>query len=104
MSAAAHVAERTLARTVGTATAHARDTRHSAPGAPRLGRGLVAGVHVDCVRLPVVLGDLVVDGGHDVGADGRLVHGGEGQGHARRLGLLTVDGDDGAGRGQRLWI
>lgn len=39
-SAAAHVTESTLTGTLGSATLDTRDTRHSAPGTPRLGRGL----------------------------------------------------------------
>ena len=62
----------------------------------------LTGVDIDGVCLPVVLGDLVVDGGHDVWPDGRLVDGGQGQRHPGGLGLLAVDGDDGTGGGQRL--
>lgn len=39
-SSAAHVAERTLPGTLGSAALDTRDTRHGAPGSPRLGRGL----------------------------------------------------------------
>lgn len=63
---------------------------------------IITGVLVDGVGLPVVLGDLVVDHGDDVGPDGGLVHGGEGDHAAGSLILLGVDGDHGAGGGKSL--
>ena len=102
MPAAAHVAEGALAGAVGAAAAHARDPGHGAPGAPRLGRGLVTGVLVDGVGLAVVLGHLVVDGGDDVRADGRAVDGREAHSLPRGLVLLRVDRHGRAGGGHGL--
>jgi hypothetical protein len=42
VSSAAHVAEGSLARSVGTTATNAGNTRNGATGTPRLGRGLVA--------------------------------------------------------------
>ena len=62
----------------------------------------LTGILVDGVGLPVVLGDLVMDHGHDVGPDGSLVDGGQSAHILGRLILLCVDGDHGAGSGKRL--
>ena len=75
-------ARRTCA--VRAAAGHARDARHGAARAPRLGRRLVAGLGLDGVRLAVVLGHVGVHALHDIRADGRHKHGG--QRHLRRGG------------------
>jgi len=58
---AAHVAEGSLPRPVGSAAWHTGDTRHGAPGSPRLGTALHACLELDGVRLPLVLGQVGVD-------------------------------------------
>lgn len=55
MASAAHVTERTLTGAVGTATGNTGDTRHRAPGTPRLSRGLMTSSLGHGVRLAVVL-------------------------------------------------
>ena len=96
-AAAAHVAERSLAGAVGTATAHTRDTGHGAAGAPGLGRGLVSGQAAHAVRLAGVLGHVLVDEVDHVGPDRRAEHGRQGDRLPGLLILLIVDGDQGAG-------
>ena len=86
---------------VGTTSPHSGDPGHSSASAPGLGTGLVPGVHIDTVRLALVLGDLVVDGGHDVGPHRGAEHGGETDGGAGADVLVIVDGDQRTGRCQR---
>lgn len=50
----------------------------------------------------MVLGNLVVNEAHDVGANGGLEDGREADRGLGGLILLGVDGDEGASRGQRL--
>ena len=68
----AHVAERTLTGAVGATTLHTRDTRDGAASAPRRGRGHLASVLVDAVRLTLVLRHVGVHEVDDIRADGRL--------------------------------
>lgn len=63
---------------VGAAAGHARDTRHGATSAPRLGRRLVAGLGGHGVRLTRVLGHVGVHRLHNVRADRRHEHGRQG--------------------------
>lgn len=63
--------------------------------APRLGRGLVAGLLADSVRLPLVLGHARVDVLDDVGTDGRAEDLRKDFGGA---GGLAIGADDGHGR------
>jgi len=72
VTSAAHVTESTLAGPVGTATADTGNTGYGTTGTPRLGAGLVAGIPVDAVGLPMVLGDLMVDERDDVWTNGGL--------------------------------
>ncbi|GER28672.1 concanavalin A-like lectin protein kinase family protein [Striga asiatica] len=104
--ATAHVPEGSLAGAVGAAAGDAGDTGDSAAGSPGLGGGLVTGASGDCVGLAGVVGDLAVDEGHDVGADGSLHHVGEGHGvdaGGASIGghvvLQRLDGDEGTGGG-----
>ena len=76
---------------VGTASPHSRDPSHGPSSSPGLGTGLVTSVHVDTVGLTLVLGDLVVDGGHDVGPHGGAEHGRETDGGAGADVLLIED-------------
>ena len=75
---------------------------HEKKDARQVNRCKLTGVDIDGVGLPPVLGDLVVDGGHDVGPDGGAVHGGQGHSVAGRLVLLGVNRDARTGRGERL--
>ena len=90
-----------LVSPVGATSPHSGDPGHSSASAPGLSRGLVAGIHVDAVRLAPVLGDLIVDGGHDVRPHGGPEDGRETDGGAGAAVLLVVDGDLRAGRGER---
>merc|ERR1719209_308908 len=62
----AHVSVSSLARSLGTTTLHPGDTSHSTSSSPRLGTSLVTNINVDSIGLPLVLGHVVVDPGHDV--------------------------------------
>jgi len=73
-AAAAHVTEGTLARAVSTTAGNARNARDRAAGAPRLRRGLMAGLVEHGVRLAVVLVQAGVHGVDDVRADRREEH------------------------------
>jgi hypothetical protein len=71
-ASAALVAESSLSSPVGSTSRHTGNTRDGASSSPRLGSGLVAGsasllVHVDGVRLALVLGHVGVDAPHDIG-------------------------------------
>jgi len=61
VTAAAHVTESTLARTVGATTTNTRNTGYGTTSTPRFSTGLVTSITVDTVGLPVVLGNLVMD-------------------------------------------
>ena len=95
-SAATHVAEGTLSRARGSSAADAGDSCHGAAGSPGGGRGHLAGVDVDGVRLTGVLVHVGVHELHDVSADGGSHHLGEaglaGFGSGER-----EDGDKGTG-------
>ena len=86
---------------VGAAAPHARNPGHGAAGAPGLGTGLVTRVHIHAVRLALVLGDLVVDGGHDVGPHRGAEDGGQADRRAGAGVLVIIDSDQRAGRRQR---
>jgi len=96
MTSTAHVAESTLAGTVSTTSADTGDTSHGTSSTPGLGAGLVTGITVDTVGLSVVLGNLVMDEGHDVGSDGSLEDGWKADRVASHFLLLVIDGDQGA--------
>ena len=86
---------------MGTTSPDTGNTSHSSSSSPRLGAGLVSGIHIDAVGLTPVLSDLVVDGGHDVGPHRGAEHGGETDGGAGADVLVIVDGDQRTGRCQR---
>mmetsp|Transcript_22318 Transcript_22318/g.88593 ORF Transcript_22318/g.88593 Transcript_22318/m.88593 type:complete len:481 (-) Transcript_22318:39-1481(-) len=88
--AAAHVAEGTLPRALRAAALDARNPRHGAPRAPRLGRRLVPRLHRHGVRLARVLGHVRVDELHEVGPDRRREH----ARHRRRRHGGPVDAED----------
>ena len=94
-AATALVAEGTLAGAVGTATADTGDTRHGAASAPRDGRLLHTGLHVDAIRLAVVLVEAGVHAVHDVLADGGHEDIGQRQGAHSLLLSGGVDRHDG---------
>jgi len=56
----------------------------------------VTGITVNAVGLSVVLGNLVVDEGHNVGPDGSLEDGWKADRVASHFLLLVIDGDQGA--------
>ncbi len=100
--AAAHVAEGSLPGAVRPAAGDAGDTRHGAPRAPRLRRGLVAGAAGHGVGLALVAGEQPVDEADHVGAERRAEHLGEGEAAAvvgGHVALQGLDGDEGAGLG-----
>merc|ERR1719348_1257404 len=66
----AHVAESSLAGPVGTSSPDSGNSGNSSASSPGLSTGLVSGINIDAVGLASVLGDLVVDGRHDVGPHG----------------------------------
>ena len=89
---------------VGATSPHSGDPGHSSASAPGLSRGLVAGIHVDAVRLAPVLSDLIVDGGHDVRPHGGPEDGREADRRAGASVLLIVDSDLRASRGERHFL
>merc|ERR1719189_152487 len=62
----AHVSVSSLARSLGSTTLHPGDTSHGTSSSPRLGTSLMSNINVDSIGLPLVLGHVVVDPGHDV--------------------------------------
>jgi len=95
VTSTAHVAESSLAGTVSATSTDTGDTGDGTSSSPGLGTGLVTGIPVDAVGLPVVLGDLVMDEGHDVGPDGGLENGRKADRAASYFTLVVVDGDQG---------
>merc|ERR1719440_365576 len=95
-AAAAHVAEGGLAGAVGATALDARDTRDGAARTPRRGRGHLARVLIDAVRLALVERDPRVDEVDDVGADRREEDAREGRRRRGRRGV-PVDAEYGAG-------
>ena len=85
------IGESPLTRTMGAAARNARHTSYSAPSPPRLGRVLMAGLFGDGIRLAPVLGNVRVDKGDDIGADGSAENGG----HVRSLvAVRAIEGKD----------
>jgi len=95
-SSSAHVTESGLSRAVGSSSSNTRDTGDGTTGSPGFGRGLVAGVLSNRVRLATVLGDRLVDLSDDVRTDGSGEDGGKGE-SAGRLAFERTDLDDGSG-------
>ena len=89
---------------MGTASPDTGDTSHSSSSSPRLGTGLVSGIHIDAVGLTPVLGDLVVDGGHDVGPHGGAEHGGQTHGGPGAGILVIIDTDQRTSRCERHFL
>jgi len=97
VTSTAHVTESTLARSVGTTSTDTGNTSDGTSSTPGLGASLMTGITVDTVGLSVVLGDLVVDEGHDVGPDWSLENGWKADRVASNFLLFVIDGDQGAG-------
>jgi hypothetical protein len=100
-SAAAHVAECSLAGAVGAAAGDAGDTGHSAARTPGLGRRLVASAAGDCVRLALVAGQQLVGEADHVRADRRTEDGRQGDAGGVRdhVALQGLHGDERAAGG-----
>jgi len=98
VTAAAHVAEGTLAGPVGTASTDTGNTGHSATGTPGLGTGLVTSITVYSISLAMILSNFMVDEADNVGPDGGLEDCGEADGGVGGLVLLRVNGDQGTCR------
>jgi len=96
VTSTAHVTESSLAGTVGTTSTDTGNTSHGTSSTPGLGASLVTGITVDAVGLSVVLGNLVMDEGHDVWPDGGLEDGRKADRVASHFLLLVIDGDQGA--------
>lgn len=69
VQASSHVAESSLAGTVGTSSSNTRDTRHGPTSTPGDGRVLHTRLHVHTIRLPLVLADVGVDTVNNILAD-----------------------------------
>merc|ERR1719317_1412773 len=65
----AHVSISSLARSLGTTTLHSRDTSHGTSSSPGLSTSLVTNINVDSIGLPLVLGHVIVDPGHETSAE-----------------------------------
>ena len=89
---------------MGAAAPDSGDTSHSSASSPGLGAGLVSSVHIDAVGLAPVLGDLVVDGGHDVGPHGGAEHGGQAHGCPGAGILVIIDTDQRTSRCERHFL
>merc|ERR1719186_1814538 len=81
-STSAHVAESSLAGPVGTTTPDPGNPSNSSASSPGLSTGLVSSINIHTVWLPLVLSNLIVDLGHNVGPDGGPEHGWQANGGA----------------------
>merc|ERR1719348_2264071 len=97
----AHVAESSLAGPVGTSSPDSGNSGNSSASSPGLSTGLVSGINIDAVGLASVLGDLVVDGRHDVGPHWGAEHGGQTHGGPGAGVLVVIDADQRASRCER---
>ncbi|WVY98782.1 hypothetical protein V8G54_030933 [Vigna mungo] len=96
----AHVAEGSLAGTVGSSTGNTGDTGDGTTRSPGLGGCLVASPAADGVGLAAVLGDVGVYEVYDVRADGGPHDVGDGNGGGGvggHVALEGLDGDKGTG-------
>jgi len=89
----AHVSISSLARSLGTTTLHSRDTSHGTSSSPGLSTSLVTNINVDSIGLPLVLGHVVVDPGHDVWPHWGPEHRRQAHGAARTSVLVIIDGN-----------
>jgi len=96
VTSTAHVTKSTLTGAVSTTSSDTGDTSNGTSSTPGLGASLVTGITVNAVGLSVVLGNLVVDEGHNVGPDGSLEDGWKADRVASHFLLLVIDGDQGA--------
>merc|ERR1719328_894366 len=62
----AHVSISSLARSLGATTLHPGNTSHGTSSSPGLGTSLVSNINIDSIGLPLVLGHVIVDPGHNV--------------------------------------
>lgn len=95
-STTAHVAERSLAGTVGTTSTDTRNTGDGTTSSPGLGGRLVSSLLADGVRLAAVALDQLVHVVDDVRADGRLEDRRQRDLRLACLILLRVDTHEGA--------
>jgi len=98
VTSTAHVAEGSLAGTVGTTSTDTWDTCDGTSSTPGFSTGLVTCFLADRKRLSAVLGDLMVDEADDVRPDGCLEDRGKTDGRLGVVALFVVDGNQGTSR------
>lgn len=89
----AHVTESTLTTATSTTTTDTGNTGNSATSTPGFSRGLVTGFFADSVSLTGILGDVGVDEGDQIGANGGREDSGELQGGLSGRAINVVNGD-----------
>ena len=89
---------------MGSSSSDSGNSGHSSASSPGLSTGLVSGINIDAVWLASVLGDLVVDGGHDVGPYGGAEHGGQTHGGPGAGVLVIIDTDQRTSRCERHFL
>jgi len=94
-ASAAHVAKRTLAGSVSSASTDSGNSGDCSSGSPGGGRRLLSGSDVDAVRLAAVLHHLIVNKRHNVGTNGSFEDGREVDAFAGEWGgICAINGDE----------